>query len=122
MAAAGGAAGRACRRQLGFEAVAISYLVAGREAGDRPPKAANTGQPGRTRSGSGAVVAGADQQAGWQVARRALGSLSRWRPVLDSFNGNAVFGGWWPVHAPAGGALRRARKWGNPPVRGLRQS
>lgn len=119
MAATGRAARRACCWVLGREEVAVPGVVAGRETGHQQPPAAAVGQPGRTGSRIGAVAAGADQQAGWQVTEWASGGLSRWFLVLKSFNSNILFGGWWPARAPVVGALRRAQEWGNPPMRGL---
>lgn len=120
-----GATGRAASRAhswvLGFEAVAVPYLVAGRETGHWQPPAAAPGQPGRAGSRIGTAAAGADQQAGWPVATRALGNLSY--RVLFLIPSTAVFfGEWWPARASVVGALRRAPEPGNPPVRGLRQA
>lgn len=89
MAATGRAASRAHSWVLGLEEVAVPRLVAGGEAGHRQPPAAAPGQPGRAGSGVGVAVAGADQPVGWSAAEWALGGLSRWFLVLDSFNSNA---------------------------------
>lgn len=87
--ATGRAASRAHSWVLGFEAVAVPYLVAGRETGHWQPPGAASGQPGRAGSRIGAAAAGADQQADWPVATRALGNLSY--RVLFLFPLSAIF-------------------------------